>query len=131
MRGSSSAEYSTQAERTEMTLKYCQSHKCHTYDTKDRKRGSKGNRVNQTRRRSEFYYGNGNFCSLNCYNDWADEFMNRAIDQGSGRLHEPKTLTEENAWRKVYNRAYWDDHSLPRYIERNMLTDEERPYREN
>jgi hypothetical protein len=24
-----------------MTLKYCQSHKCHTYDTKDRKRGSK------------------------------------------------------------------------------------------
>jgi hypothetical protein len=23
-----------------MTLKYCQSHKCHTYDTKDRKRGS-------------------------------------------------------------------------------------------
>jgi hypothetical protein len=35
-----------------MTLKYCQSHKCHTYDTKDRKRGSKGNRKNQTRRRS-------------------------------------------------------------------------------
>ena len=27
-----------------MALKYCQSHKCHTYDTKDRKRGSKGNR---------------------------------------------------------------------------------------
>jgi hypothetical protein len=24
-----------------MTLKYCQSHKCHTYDTKDRKRGSR------------------------------------------------------------------------------------------
>jgi hypothetical protein len=24
-----------------MALKYCQSHKCHTYDTKDRKRGSK------------------------------------------------------------------------------------------
>ena len=27
-----------------MALKYCQSHKCHTYDTKDRKRGSKDNR---------------------------------------------------------------------------------------
>ncbi len=67
-----------------MTLKYCQSHKCHTYDTKDRKRGSKGNRVNQTRRRSEFYYGGGNFCSLNCYNDWASDFMDRAIDQVSG-----------------------------------------------
>jgi hypothetical protein len=47
-----------------MTLKYCQSHKCHTYDTKDRKRGSKDNRTNQTRRRSSFYYGGGNFCSL-------------------------------------------------------------------
>ena len=83
-----------------MTLKYCQSHKCHTYDTKDRKRGSKGNRVNQTRRRSNLYYGGGNFCSLNCYNDWADQFMGRAIDSISGRLHEPMTMSEENAWRK-------------------------------
>ena len=90
-----------------MTLKYCQSHKCHTYDTKDRKRGSKGNRKNQTRRRSEFYYGGGNFCSLNCYNDWADQFMNRAIDQISGRLNEPLTLTEETAWRKT-RRYNWD-----------------------
>ena len=89
-----------------MALKYCQSHKCHTYDTKDRKRGSKDNRVNQTRRRSSFYYGNGNFCSMNCYNDWADDFMNRAIDQVSGRLNEPKTLTEENAWVKR-RRYHW------------------------
>ena len=90
-----------------MALKYCQSHKCHTYDTKDRKRGSKGNRVNQTRRRSDFYYGGGNFCSLNCYNDWADDFMNRAIDSISGRINEPKILTEENAWRKSF-RYNWD-----------------------
>jgi len=88
-----------------MALKYCQSHKCHTYDTKDRKRGSKDNRTNQTRRRSAFYYGGGNFCSLNCYNDWAEDFMNRAIDQISGRLNEPMILTEENAWakRRRYN----------------------------
>ena len=85
-----------------MALKYCQSHKCHTYDTKDRKRGSKDNRVNQTRRRSEFYYGGGNFCSMNCYNDWANDFMDRAIDSVSGRIVEPKILTEENAWRKNY-----------------------------
>ena len=76
-----------------MALKYCQSHKCHTYDTKDRKRGSKGNRKNQTRRRSDFYYGGGNFCSMNCYNDWADDFMNRAIDQVSGRIVEPLTMS--------------------------------------
>ena len=133
MRGSSSVEHSWVAERkrTDMALKYCQSHKCHTYDTKDRKRGSKDNRVNQTRRRSEFYYGGGNFCSLNCYNDWADQFMNRAIDNVSGRLHEPMTLTEENAWRQVWNRAYLDDQSQPRYIERNMITGQERPCQDN
>ena len=116
-----------------MALKYCQSHKCHTYDTKDRKRGSKGNRVNQTRRRSEFYYGGGNFCSLNCYNDWASDFMDRAIDQVSGRINEPYTLTEENAWRQVWNpnrydRTTWTRvESEPDYIERNMITGETRP----
>ena len=90
-----------------MTLKYCQSHKCHTYDTKDRKRGSKDNRTNQTRRRSSFYYGGGNFCSLQCYDDWARDFMNRAIDQVSGRINEPKILIEENAWTKR-RRYHWD-----------------------
>ena len=93
-----------------MALKYCQSHKCHTYDTKDRKRGSKGNRVNQTRRRSSFYYGGGNFCSMNCYNDWATDFMDRAIDQVSARLVEPKILTEENACRKSY-RYSWNSNN--------------------
>ena len=91
-----------------MTLKYCQSHKCHTYDTKDRKRGSKDNRTNQTRRRSSFYYGGGNFCSLNCYNDWSEDFMNRAIDNISGRITEPYILTEENAWTKR-RRYRWDN----------------------
>ena len=109
-----------------MTLKYCQSHKCHTYDTKDRKRGSKDNRTNQTRRRSSFYYGGGNFCSMNCYNDWANTFMDRAIDQVSGRIVEPMILTEENAWRKVYNHEYWHDNTLPRYIEQNMISGEKR-----
>ena len=114
-----------------MALKYCQSHKCHTYDTKDRKRGSKGNQTNQTRRRSHFYYGKGNFCSLNCYNDWAEEFMDRAIDSVSGRLVEPKILTEENAWRRVWNRLYWHDNTVPRYIERNMISGAERPCSDN
>ena len=108
-----------------MALKYCQSHKCHTYDTKDRKRGSKDNRTNQTRRRSDFYYGGGNFCSMNCYNDWADDFMNRAIDSISGRLHEPITLSEENAWKKI-RRYNWNSGSYSfNYFWRNMATDRE------
>ncbi len=46
----------------EVLMKYCQGTKCHTYDTKDRKKGSKDNKRNETRKRSSFYYGNGNFC---------------------------------------------------------------------
>ena len=105
-----------------MALKYCQSHKCHTYDTKDRKRGSKGNRVNQTRRRSDFYYGGGNFCSLNSYNDWADHFMNRAIDQVSGRIIEPITLTEENAWNKRRSYRYENGNYTSTYYWHNMVS---------
>ena len=109
-----------------MALKYCQSHKCHTYDTKDRKRGSKDNRTNQTRRRSDFYYGGGNFCSMNCYNDWAEDFMNRAIDSVSGRIVEPKILTEENAWRKTrrYNWNRGNGYEID-FFWTNMLTNQQ------
>ena len=44
---------------------------------------------------------------MNCYNDWAEEFMDRAIDSVSGRIVEPKILTEENAWRKK-RRYHWN-----------------------
>jgi len=35
-------------------MKYCQGTKCHEYRTKDRIRGTKGNKAYQTRRRSVF-----------------------------------------------------------------------------
>ncbi len=105
-----------------MALKYCQSHKCHTYDTKDRKRGSKDNRTNQTRRRSNLYYGGGNFCSMNCYDDWASDFMNRAIDSVSGRITEPYILTEENAWNKRRSYSYDNGNYNPTYYWYNMVS---------
>ena len=85
-------------------MKYCQGPFCHTYETKDRIRGPKGDKYYQTRRRSSMYYGKGNFCSLSCYNDWAEVFSDRAIDH-FGRIVEPIKLTEENAWVKDYD---WD-----------------------
>ena len=114
-------------------MKYCQGPLCHTYDTKDRKRGPKGNKVNQTRRRSSFYYLNGNACSLNCANDWFEEFGNRAVDY-FGRLTEPKKLEENNAWRK-HRRWSWNDQP-DTYYSYNVATGEERPiseeqYRDN
>ena len=105
-------------------MKFCQGTKCHQYRTKDRIKGTKGSKTYQTRRRSSFYYGNDNFCSMNCYNDWANEFADRAIDH-FGRITEAKHLTEANAWYKDYDWSVDDRQS--RYIYRNGITREQRP----
>ena len=117
-----------QLERFVMSdLKYCQSPRCHTYHTKDRLKGFKGNKSYQTRRRSHMYYGKGNFCSMNCYNDWANVFMDRAIDY-FGRITEALKLTEENAWHKSFE---WDNNYENRtYVFRNSITQETRPITE-
>ena len=78
-------------------LKYCQGPKCHTYDTKDRKKGPKDNKRNETRRRSRFYYLNGNACSMICQADWFDAFGNLALIH-FGRITEAKVLSKDNAW---------------------------------
>ena len=82
-------------------MKYCQGPKCHEYKTKDRIRGSKGDKHYETRKRSSFYYGNGNFCTLNCQTDWWSQLGTRAIDH-FGRIHEPKRQDASGAWYKDY-----------------------------
>jgi hypothetical protein len=82
-------------------MRYCQGNKCHEYKTKDRIRGTKGNKSYQTRRRSSFYYGENNFCSLNCQNDWFNLNGDRAIDH-FGRTTEPKKVLCDQAWYKDY-----------------------------
>ena len=106
-----------------MSLKFCQGPNCHTYTTQDRLKGIKGSKTYQTRRRSSFYYGGSNFCSMNCQNDWWELHGNNAINH-FGRLTEPKHLTEDNAWQKTYD---WNsDHDMI-YVYRNGITKEERP----
>jgi len=80
---------------------FCQGTKCHEYRTKDRIRGNKGSKSYQTRRRSSFYYGGNNFCSLNCQNDWFNEYGDRAVDH-FGRTTEPKKVLCDQAWYKGY-----------------------------
>jgi len=109
-------------------LKLCQGPKCHTYNTKDRLKGQKDNKTFQTRRRSSMYYGSGNFCSMNCYNDWAEEFIDRAVDH-FGRLTEPKHLTEQNAWVKNYDYNGWNNKPDNYYFV-NTITKEQRPLTE-
>jgi hypothetical protein len=83
-------------------LKYCQGVKCHTYRTKDRIRGTKGNKFYQTRRRSSFYYLGGNACSMACERDWFEKFGEQAINH-FGKITEPKKLDCNNAWYKEYD----------------------------
>jgi hypothetical protein len=108
-------------------MKYCQGPSCHAYETKDRIRGTKGNKHYQTRRRSSFYYLGGNACSMNCQNDWFQKFGDQAVDH-FGRIHEPKRLVPENAWSKEYD-GDWQNNNYVRRNWRmvNKLTNEVRP----
>ena len=90
-------------------MKYCQGPKCHEYKTKDRIRGSKGDKHYETRKRSSFYYGKSNFCSLNCQNDWFNKFGDMAVDH-FGRIHEPKRTGCDSAWYKDYRWISGDNH---------------------
>ena len=111
-------------------MKYCQGPKCHEYKTKDRIRGSKGDKHYETRKRSSFYYGKSNFCSLNCQNDWFNKFGDMAINH-FGRLHEPKRTGAGDAWYKDVKFRHSDtgysryDHFLV-----NDLLGERRPITE-
>ena len=101
-------------------LKYCQGPKCHMHDTKDRKRGPKDNKRNETRRRSSFYNLGGNACSMQCERDWFDVYGSRALDH-FGRITEPRVLTRDNAWSV---RRDWNNDNRYAY---NYLTEERRP----
>ena len=88
-------------------MKLCQGPICHEHKTKDRIRGHKGDKHYETRKRSHMYY-NGNFCSLNCQDDWFRKFGNNAIDH-FGRVHEPKRTDASGAWYKDTKYLGWND----------------------
>jgi len=82
-------------------MKYCQGPKCHEHRTKDRIKGTKGDKHYETRKRSTMYYLGGNACDMRCQNDWFNKFGNMALDH-FGRLHEPKRRAADSAWYKDY-----------------------------
>ena len=108
-------------------MKYCQGPKCHEYRTKDRIRGSKGDKHYQTRKKSSFYYLGGNVCDTRCQQDWFDKFGERAVNH-FGRIHEPIRLTEENAW--IKHERYYNPRGLNPYYWYNRLTEQELPLTE-
>ena len=115
-----------------MSLKYCQGPDCHTYHTQDRLKGPKGNKTYQTRRRSSFYYGNGNFCDQRCMYDWFSKHGEQAINH-YGRTTKVKHLTEQNAWVKDWNYPSGDymGSENRQYVFVNKITKEQRPLTES
>ena len=97
--------------------KFCQGPDCHTYMTTDRKRGMKGAKYFQTRTLGRYGYGDNNFCTNICLNDWWTKHGTRAIDH-FGRLHEPIRMTPENAWVKDYD---WRANGHLHYIKNDLL----------
>ena len=104
-------------------LKYCQGPRCHTYDTKDRKKGPKDNKRNETRRRSSFYYLDNNACSMQCERDWFNVYGQRAL-QHFGMITQPRVLTQDNAWRVQRD---WRREGNDQYYAYNHLTEDRSP----
>ena len=101
-------------------MKYCQGNKCHEYKTKDRIRGTKGHKSYQTRRRSNMYYGLGNFCSLNCQNDWLIKIIEHALNH-FGRVTEPKKTMCDQAWYKDFDYYGYRDQPNLYYLKNDLL----------
>ena len=113
-------------------MRYCQGPKCHEYRTKDRIRGSKGDKHYETRKRSHFYYLNGNACSMQCERDWFNTFGALAL-RHFGMIHEPKRTMADSAWYKSCtfrhsdnSSSYYDHYFVNDLIgERKLITEEQ------
>ena len=101
--------------------KWCQNPKCPEKKNSNQVRGVKGNKYYQSNKACG--YGNGNFCTLHCYDEWSNIYLDRAIDSIGVRLTEPVKVNMENAWFVIYdsnwntNRGEWDRY----YLLRNQL----------
>ena len=99
-------------------MKYCQGPKCHEYKTKDRIRGSKGDKHYETRRRTSMHYGNGNFCDQRCMYDWINEHIEQALNN-FGRTTQPKRVGCDSAWYKDY--VWRNNNNHDHYIANDLL----------
>ena len=89
--------------------KWCQNPKCPEKKNSNQIRGSKGSKYYQSNPANG--YGNGNFCTLGCYDAWSNVYLDRAIDTLGVRINEPVKVNMENAWYvdQTYNYNANDD----------------------
>jgi len=98
---------------------WCQNPRCPERKTSSQIRGTKGKKYYQSSKASR--YGNGNFCTLNCYNQWSDKYIDQAIDNLGIRIMEPVKLAMENAWGKNYTWRSSNDGGDRHYLENKLM----------
>ena len=98
-------------------MKYCQGPKCHTYRTKDRIRGSKGDKRYETRKQTHYF---DSFCSQRCQYDWFNKFGKLAVDH-FGRVVEAKRTDCDSAWYKSCQYNYGTDGNYLHYFSNDLL----------
>ena len=103
---------------------WCQNRKCPEKKNVNQIRGTKSKKYYQSNTTGRYSYGNGNFCTLNCYNEWSDKYIDRAIDNLGIRIVEAGKLSMESAWSKNYNYR-WNNTSNNRndehYLENKLM----------
>ena len=101
---------------------WCQNPRCPERKVSTQIRGTKGKKFYQSSKACN--YGNGNFCTLNCYNEWSNKYIDRAIENLGIRIGEPIKLPMESAWSKNYNYR-WNNTSNDRndrhYLENKLM----------
>ena len=103
---------------------WCQNPRCPEKKNSNQIRGTKGKKYYQSNTTGRYSYGNGNFCTLGCYNDWSDIYMDRAIDTLGIRIVEPVKLSMKNSWSKGYD-YHWNNTNNTRndehYLENKLM----------
>ena len=111
---------------------WCQNPRCPERKVSSQIRGTKGKKYYQSSKANG--YGSGNFCTLNCFYQWADKYMDRAIDNLGIRIVDPVKLPMESAWKKDYKWNYsgdgndTDEHYLENKLMGNKIPITEHQY---
>ena len=100
---------------------WCQNPRCPEKKASTQIRGTKGKKYYQSLKAGG--YGNGNFCTLSCFHDWSNKYMDQAIDNLGIRIMEPVKLPMESAWRKNYKYNYIPDGNsrYQHYLENKLM----------
>ena len=99
--------------------KWCQNPRCPERKVSTQIRGTKCKKYYQSSKANS--YGNGNFCTLNCYNEWSDKYIDQAIENLGIRINDPVKLPMESAWGKNYTWRSSDDGGDRHYLENKLM----------